>query len=61
MKRRADIINWVVLLLVSVGMTMYLVSASRLVANEQDNITTVWTSVGSYEASQKKIIGNEER
>lgn len=61
MRRRADIINWVVLLLVSVGMAMYLVSASRLVANEQDSIATVWTSVGSHEASEKKIIGDEEK
>lgn len=60
MHRRADIINWAMLLIVSVGTTAYLVSASHLVANEQE-VVAVWTSVGASEAASKKIIGNQEK
>jgi len=60
MHRRADLINWAMLLIVSVGTTVYLVSASRLVANEQE-VVAVWTSVGASEATSEKIIGNQEK
>lgn len=60
MHRRADIINWVMLIIVSVGTTMYLVSASRLVANEQD-AAAVWTSVGAYDSVGKKNMSNDEK
>lgn len=60
MHRRADIINWAMLLIVSVGTTAYLVSASHLVANEQE-VVAVWTSVGASEAAPEKIIGNQEK
>src|SRR3990172_4437246 len=60
MHRRADLINWAMLLIVSVGTTVYLVSASRLVANEQE-VAAVWTSVGASEATSEKIIGNQEK
>lgn len=60
MHRRADIINWVMLIIVSVGTTMYLVSASRLVANEQD-VGAVWTSVGGHDSFEKKNISNDEK
>lgn len=60
MHRRADIINWAMLLIVSVGTTAYLISASHLVANEQD-VVAVWTSVGASEAASEKIINNEEK
>ncbi len=60
MHRRADLINWAMLLIVSVGTTVYLVSASRLVANEQE-VAAVWTSVGAYDAAGKKNITKEEK
>lgn len=61
MHRRNDLMNWVMLALISIGTTVYLVSASRLAGNEQDGIASVWTSVGASEAPAKKIIGNEEK
>lgn len=60
MYRRPDIINWAVLVIVSIGTTMYLVGASRLVANGQDSIMATWTSVGASGSTDKKN-NNEEK
>jgi cyclophilin family peptidyl-prolyl cis-trans isomerase len=58
--RRADIINWIMFLIISIGTTVYLVSFSRIVGNEQEAIANSLTSGGVYSASMKPLNNNKK-
>lgn len=60
MPRRADIINWIMLLIIAVGTTAYLVSFARMVGSEQEAIANTLTSVGAYGAPAKQPDNNKK-
>lgn len=59
MHRRADLVNWIILIMVSIGTTWYLVSFANIVEREQEALASSIISADFYDTSfEKPYINN---